>query len=99
MTYRITAETSPFVAEREPMFNGNTEVVLAHHLTLEEAHTRILNMYNEYYAGERPYEATWEMAVAHSAGKANCAIPTFSDGTRSFRCSGCKFSIEEETEY
>lgn len=97
-TYKITAETNGYIAGRDTMFNGKTEVVLHRGMTLKESYKELLEMYNYYYEGERPYACNWGMAVIHSKKKVFGANDTYRDGTRSFTWDSRTFRIEEEIE-
>ena len=98
-TYKIVARTNAYIAQRDSMFNGNTEVVLENNLSLSQARKSLLDMYNDRFSDERPYASNWGMAVIQSAKHTDGATATNSDGTRSFEYDGRVFSIEEETEY
>ena len=98
-TYKIVARTNAYIAQRDSMFNGNTEVVLENNLSLSQARKSLLDMYNDRFSDERPYASNWGMAVIQSAKHIDGATATNSDGTRSFEYDGRVFSIEEETEY
>lgn len=98
-TYKIVARTNAYIAQRDSMFNGNTEVVLENNLSLSQARKSLLDMYNDRFSDERPYASNWGMAVIQSARHTDGATATNSDGTRSFEYDGRVFSIEEGTEY
>lgn len=92
-TYSIIAKTNSYIANRDLMFNGSTEVVLRSNLSLKEAHSILLDMFNEYYSDKRGYAVNWGLAVCFSRGFVEGAVPTFSDGTRSFSYDSRTFSI------
>ena len=98
-TYKIVARTNAYIAQRDSMFNGNTEVVLENNLSLSQARKSLLDMYNDRFSDERPYASNWGMAVIQSARHTDGATATNSDSTRSFEYDSRYFSIEEETEY
>lgn len=98
-TYRIIARTNAYIAQRDSMFNGNTEVALENNLSLSQARKSLLDMYNDRFSDERPYANNWGMAVIQSAKHTDGASATDSDGTRSFEYDSRIFSIEEELEY
>lgn len=97
-TYKITAETEGYIANRDSLFNGKTYVILERGLSLKEAQDKLLDMYNHYYDGERPYACNWGMAVIHSKKKVFAANNTYRDGTRSFEYDGRRFRIELDEE-
>ena len=97
-TYRIVARTNAYIARRDPMFSGHTEVILDGVLTLPEAQNELLHLYNQQFHEERPYADSWDVAVAQSAQHTCGAVETFPDGTRRFEYDSRVFSIEEETE-
>lgn len=95
-TYSIIAKTNSYIANRDLMFNGSTEVVLRSNLSLKKAHSILLDMFNEYYSDKRGYAVNWGLAVCFSRDFVEGAVPTFSDGTRSFSYDSRTFSIIEE---
>lgn len=58
-TYKIVARTNAYIAQRDSMFNGNTEVVLENNLSLSQARKSLLDMYNNRFSDERPYASNW----------------------------------------
>lgn len=97
-TFKITAKTNGYIANRDIMFNGNCYVTLEKSLTLPEAKKHLLEMYNEKFMDERPYAENWGIAVIQSQNHVHGAYRTFRDGTRSFSWDSRTFSIEEEIE-
>lgn len=97
-TYKITASTNGYIASRDIMFNGNTEVTLESGLTLKEAQKILLDMFNDKFDWELGYSQNWGIAVIKSARRMEGASKTYSDGTRSFGWDSRTFSIEAETE-
>lgn len=97
--YNIIAETESYIANRDSMFNGKTSVILERGLSLKESQDKLLDMYNHYYEGERPYACNWGMAVIHSRKKIYGANDTYRDGTRFFDYDGRRFKIKETCEY
>lgn len=94
--YKITARTNAYIANRDAMFNGKTEITLVSNLTIEQARESLLFLYNEKYSCERHYARNWGLAVIQSRKSAFGASPTFRDGTRSFDFDGRVYKIEEE---
>lgn len=97
-TYKITATTNGYIASRDIMFNGNTEVTLESRLTLKEAQKMLLDMFNDKFDWEYGYSPNWGIAVIKSAKRAEGANNTYKDGTRSFVWDSRTFSIEAEIE-
>lgn len=95
-TYKITANTNAYIANRDAAFNGRTEITLDSGLTIKEAKKVLLDLYNQKYSFERPYAQNWGLAVIQSRKSAFGASPTFRDGTRSFDFDGRTYKIEEE---
>ncbi len=95
-TYSIIAETNSFIAQRDSMFNGHTEVVLKSNLSLKEAYRELLDMYNNCFEDSRSYARNWGLAVIQSARHIDGASNTHADGTRSFTYDSRMFRIEEE---
>lgn len=48
-TYKITANTSQYVANRDRKFNGRTEYTISSGLSLKEAKKQLLDMFNKDY--------------------------------------------------
>lgn len=95
-TYKITASTNGYIAKRDSMFNGRTEVTLSSNLSLKEAYTELLAMFNRKHDLSAP---NWGIAVRLTRDSCFGAVPTFSDGTRAFEWDSRTFRIkEEETE-
>lgn len=95
-TFKIIAQTNGYIANRDITFNGNTEVIIESGLSLKEAQSRLLAIYNEKYDGDRPYARNWGLAVIQSKPFVFGAVPTFKDGTRSFDWDSRSYSIEIE---
>lgn len=94
--FRIVAQTNAYIAQRDSMFNGHTEVVLKSNLSLKEAYRELLDMYNNCFEDSRSYAQNWGLAVIQSAGHIDGANSTHADGTRSFTYDSRKFFIAEE---
>ena len=95
-TYRIIGKTNSYIANRDSNLNGCTEIVVASNLSLKEAQSQLLDMYNEKYGDERPFASNWGLAVIQSKPFSFGATPTFVDGTRSFDWDSRLYSIELE---
>lgn len=97
-TFKIIAQTNGYIANRDSNFNGNTEVIIESGLSLKEAQSKLLDLYNEKYESERPFASNWGLAVIQSKPFADGAVPTFQDGTRSFDWDSRSYSIQIEDE-
>lgn len=96
MTYSIIAKTNGYIAQRDSMFSGKTEVTIHTGLTLKEAHKVLLDMYNDVFSDERGYASNWGLAVIQSNNHSDGAQPTCNDGTRTFEYDSRTFTIVEE---
>ena len=92
-TYSIVANTNQWIANRDIMFSGHTEVCLHSGLTLKNAQSLLLELYNRMYEETQSYAPNWGIAVIHGN-----ASPTASDGTRSFEYDSRYFSIVIENQ-
>lgn len=91
-TYSIKLKfQNPYIGSR----NGGNRT-LYKGLSLKEAQSRLLSLYNEKYEGERPYARNWGLAVIQSKPYVFGAVSTFGDGTRSFDWDSRSYSIEAE---
>lgn len=93
--FKIVGRTNGWIAERDTLFKGKTEIVIDDNLTLKEAQRRLLSMFNGYYELDCK---NWGMAVIARKKCAEGADETHEDGTRSFIYDSRTFSIEEEDE-
>lgn len=91
--YKIIATTNSYIAQRDPMFHGKTEVVLEENLTLKEAQKYLLDLFNRKHD---IYAPNWGIAVRLTRHLGDAALPTFPDGTRSFSWDSRSFRIDEE---
>lgn len=91
--FKIVGRTNGWIAERDSLFKGKTEIIVAGNLTLKEAQRKLLSMFNDCYELDC---CNWGMAVIASKKRAEGAYKTSDDGTRSFDYDSRTFSIEEE---
>ena len=91
--FKIVGKTNGYIAGRDILFNGKTEITLADNLSLKEAQRRLLFMFNECYETDCK---NWGMAVIARRYRAEGAFKTRNDGTRCFEYDSRYFSIEEE---
>ncbi len=91
MTYSIVGRTNGWIAQRDSLFRGKTEIVLAENLSLREAQKKLLSFFNEDY--DTAYQ-NW--------GLVRCNHPLYTtswnDGTRQYEYDGRDYRIEEEEE-
>ena len=93
--FKIVGKTNGYIAGRDILFNGKTEITLADNLSLKEAQRKLLSMFNDCYELDC---SNWGMAVIARKKCAEGADETHEDGTRSFDYDSRTFSIEEEEE-
>lgn len=95
---KIIGKTNGFIAARDIMFNGKTEITIASGLSLAEARQKLLDMFNELYEEEDGYEyaETWEEANEHDPKLAVSLSPN--DGKVSFEYDSRHYEIVEEDE-
>jgi len=91
MEYKIQATTNGWIAQRDPRFNGKTEVTIEEGLTLKEAQKRLLDLFNEDY--EKAY-SNWGMVRCNHRNY-SCS---YADGTRSYEYDGRNYRIIREGE-
>lgn len=87
--YAIIGRTNGYIARRDGMFNGKTEIVLKDKLTLYEAYSILIEMYNNYYADEIGYFST--LLDARMVNGVDSYIDSDLQG---FEYDSRKFSIE-----
>lgn len=88
-TYKLTASTNAWIAQRDAKFNGKCQVVMNNGLTLKEAQQALTNLYNLKY--ESSY-TNW----GHIRRKNADNTSSFKDGTRSFEYDSRYYRIEVE---
>ena len=93
--YKIIATTDGWIASRDIRFKGKTEIVIAEHLTLEEAREELLLMFCKDYEVWYP---NWGLCVNSRKNKVFGADKTYADGTRAYTYDSRRYSIEEEEE-
>ena len=93
---KITGKTNGWIASRDYRFNGKTEITIAAGLSLKEAQTKLLEMFNDFYEDEDGYEyaETWKDADKNDRrGKVRLSVR---DGLHSFEYDSRIFKIECE---
>ena len=90
-TYKIIGKTNPWIAQRDSLFNGKTEITIEDNLSLKEAQKRLLDFFNEDYNTCYP---NWGLAIGNH--RFDCG--SHKDGTRYYNYDSRCFSIEEEDE-
>lgn len=91
MTYKIIAKTNGYIANRDIMFNGKTEVLIEKDLSLKEAQKKLLDMFNEDYD---TYFTNWGLVRCHYPLNSS----SFNDGTRGYEWDSRNFGIVKEEE-
>ena len=90
-TYKIIGKTNGWIAQRNSLFNGKTEIIIEEGLSLKDAQKRLLVFFNEDY---NTCYSNW--------GLVRCNHPYDScsnnDGTRSYEYDSKYYLIEEENE-
>lgn len=91
MNYKIIGKTNGWIAQRDILFKGKTEITIADSLTLKEAQEKILDFFNEDY--DTCYQ-NW--------GLVRCNYPYQSssckDGTRGYEYDSRYYCIAEDVE-
>lgn len=89
--YKIVGKTNPYIAQRDGLFKGKTEIILADGLKLREAQEKLLSFYNE---DNGTSYSNW--------GLVRCNDPyntsTHKDGTRRYEYDSRYYSIESQNE-
>lgn len=91
-TYKIIGVTTPWIAQRDVLFNGKTIVELQKGLSLRDAKKELLRCFCEDY--DR-YFPNWGVARNSNIG---CMISKYSDGTYSYEYDSRRYFIVEENE-
>ena len=91
--FKIVGRTNGWIAKRDTLFKGKTEIVIDDNLTLKEAQRRLLSMFNGYYELNC---SNWGMAVIARRYRVEGAGKTRDDGTRCFIYDRRYFNIEED---
>ncbi len=92
-TYQIKGSTNFYIAQRDGQFNGKCEIIISSGLTLSQARTELLRMFNQNYETCYP---NWGVVMHSSIGRYNCNH--FSDGTYGYNYDSRSYYIEEEVE-
>lgn len=88
--YAIIGRTNGYIAQRDGMFKGKTEIIIDKNLTFGDAESRLMEMYNEYYAEKLGY--SWTLLDARMAHGENSYIDRDLNG---FEYDSRKFTIEQ----
>lgn len=91
--YKIIAKTNPWIARRDALFNGKTEVILSKGMTLKEAREELLRLFCDKY---EVYFPNWGVARNSIIGRNTTS--RFKDGTYSYEFDSRIFSIQKEEE-
>ena len=90
-TYRIIGYTNPWIAQRDSLFNGKTEITIKSGLTLAEARKTLLDLFCEDYDISAP---NWGVAMNSKVGR--CYASHCPDGTYSYWYDSRTFLIGED---
>lgn len=93
-TYKIIGRTNGWIAQRDAIFKGKTEIVIEDGLSLREAQKMLLSMYNKDYESERAYCSNWGLAVIQSNRLGVGAYNTC--GSRCYEYDSRVYTIEED---
>ena len=92
--FKIVGKTNGYIAGRDILFNGKTEITLADNLSLKEAQKWLLEYLNEKFELGMNNWGSATLAVRSLAERAW----SNEDGTRGFTYDSRYSSIEEEDE-
>ena len=92
-TYKIIGETNQWIANRDPIFKGKTNITIDNGLSLKVARKMLLAMFNMDYDTWYP---NWGVAVNATKNNVDGAVKTYNDGTRSYTYDSRRYSIELE---
>lgn len=92
-TYQIIGRTNSYIAQRDGQFNGKCEIIISSGLTLSQARTELLRMFNQNYETCYP---NWGVVMHSRLGNDKCSH--FSDGIYRFEYDSRYYIIEEETD-
>lgn len=91
-TYKITGKTNPWIAQRDSLFRGKTEITLVSDLSLKSARNLLRNFFcNDYDC----HFSTWANVMSSNVGKHYAT--RHDDGTYSYEYDSRYFAIELET--
>lgn len=95
-TYKIVGKTNPWIAQRDSLFNGKTEITIESNLSLSDAKKKLLEFFCSDY--ETSF-ANWGAVMRSNLGKETASRNP--DGTYTYDYDSRQFSIEKEelTEY
>jgi hypothetical protein len=88
-TYKITAKTNGYIANRDINFNGKTSKNMNEGLSLKDAQEKLLEYFNIDY--EKFYSNWGLVKMNHKFSSSS-----FNDGTRSYEYDSRYYRIEEE---
>lgn len=92
-TYQIIGLTNSYIAQRDRQFNGKCEIVISSGLTLPQARTELLRIFNNSYETCYP---NWGVVMHSRLGSDYCS--RFSNGTYRFEYDSRYYVIEEVEE-
>lgn len=89
-TFKIIGKTNEWIAQRDTMFNGKTEITIESGLSLEKAQSKLLDFFCEDY---EVYASSLQEAEETEAGS---QLSIFEDGTATYWYDSRTFTITEE---
>jgi len=96
-TFKIIAKTNGYIASRDIVFNGKTEVELESNLTYEDAIKKLESFfYDDYGHNPSEFELSYDEETGISTYGKDERWTDFSDGTAMYEYDSRYYSIEEE---
>lgn len=90
-TYKLVGKTNPWIAQRDSLFLGKTEIIIKKGLTLKEARATLLKWFNNDYG-----LSCKNMGSAMNCTEGRCHLSRYNDGTYSYDWDSRTYAIEEE---
>lgn len=90
-TFKIIGKTNPWIAQRDSLFCGKTEIIIEKGLTLKEARTTLLKLFNNDYDLSCP-----NMGSAMNSKEGRDHLSHYNDGTYSYDWDSRTYAIEVE---
>ncbi len=98
-TYKITGSTNGWIAQRDIAFNGKTTITIETGLTLEDARTKLDDLFNSDYGySHDSLEISYNEETGISEYGVDERWTEYQDGTASYEYDSRYFRIEEEIE-
>jgi hypothetical protein len=98
-TFKITGSTNGYIASRDIIFNGKTQITLATGLSLEQARKKLDDFFLEDYGHQHDsFEVSYNEATEESVYGNDDRWTDYKDGTASYEYDSRYYRIQEETE-